>query len=548
MGVEVKAYWNITPPPPPPPPEIPDINRVRGSVTIDGSPLCSVNLFYTYLKSYLPDGDVYDKSSKAVPYTNRPVVFSGNIGRPYLGQEVRIEHTNDVKGGNYYVKTDENGDFTISITLGLGENKIRAVDTSDEQASGFVIFYTYYIHFFLCLYAVELLILRRMFMQTKANQFLGDYLVGDETYPELPSATEYFTVEQNALIRNYARQLSYSTPPGMSREDMVMQLQKVFEAFGMAPTERAMNLLISSVVGSIPNYVNYYERPHFWIGEKACKRQLYISNGSIQAVVSDIGKTILGTPSGTEGILVGFMATNDLPPSPPQIWIVRTDSPTDFNVVEAVTVVGGTGDGAMEYPSIEYFSPGFWKLRKGIDYPVWSEGSSICWERSYFTFYGRRFVLERGTADLQDGKYGLEMPGADADKQYWVWVCGDILKSGYTSDLDVTVTDTCPTMTVVTKVELFAVTDVLQDLTGEVTGRKKEYYVKTLNPIWTFGGISSTEPLPTGDDFSYARYVEETNVIALGNTWVPTYPFEVEYGYRKEFHILGVVTMENSGV
>jgi hypothetical protein len=262
-------------PPPSAPTPVPNEVRISDSTTL----LCLGGRFFNYLKGWLVDGNIYDKSLKAVPYTNSYVKFPGQAfttsGNPSAGTDLIIHHRNLDYSTTYGVTVGADGEFSFHLKLGLGENRIW-VTTADEQiVSNVLIYNAYYIHFFLCLYSLEFALFRKYYVQMRQNVSLRDYVFGDVPYPDLPSDEDYYTTEQKALVSNFARMLYLPTIPQMTREEFASAIRSVFSAFEISPMKEAVDLVSIALTGNAAVVFEYFKSHTFELDEEHDVKTIY---------------------------------------------------------------------------------------------------------------------------------------------------------------------------------------------------------------------------------------------------------------------------------
>lgn len=211
-----------------------------GSLTIDNLPILTER-YFTRQRESLVDGNIYDRGDASVPYQTASVRFRGQA---VTASPVSVGiYLNDALQST--VTTDASGNFTFSVRLRKGRNRVSAKLTDGSLVGDVIFLNAYTFNTFFQAYAGQFSELRDFLEGFRQDLFLDDGtdLDGD---PILISAA--------AMRRNFGQYVSGRKVSGQTRTEYRDFLKHQFWAYYYATTIRAFDELALAYTGVRPTF------------------------------------------------------------------------------------------------------------------------------------------------------------------------------------------------------------------------------------------------------------------------------------------------------
>lgn len=239
---------------------------------------CISNHFFGSIKRWLVDEHIYDKSVKAIPYDSQQIYdFSSVLSLegapgPMIPFTAVFHHEYYLNGAlvvdKYRVSNVALGTYTaFKSKMQPGVNRFYVVYYSGSSivtTSNTIRYNCYYIHVFLYLYAMELLNLRKVTVQTRQDLIMSSGATGDNVDPWLHSGVALFDPEWD-IVRNVAGYFLLQKYSGDTVSEFCDRIRKVYEATIYAGTKKSIDLFMEAM-GVVLQMVPYNSIIFFNLG------------------------------------------------------------------------------------------------------------------------------------------------------------------------------------------------------------------------------------------------------------------------------------------
>lgn len=465
------------------------------------------NKFYNWLRSWLPDGDVYDRTPLAVPYIKDPIkviIQTSGIGSSTVILVHKWIEGDDQISENISVRLVTNP-VEACITLRPGFNTVYAV--WDNESSNMIRINAYYIHYFLYLYALEFLSLRQKTVQSMQNLHL-DNSFGDDKTSWLWSGVSNYSAEEDALTNRYLNMLQIGKPIGYTYDEIVTLIKNLIFAYRFGGTEYAYRMLadafgvyFTSIVGEDMN--RNLIQPTLATVESVSEvgGDTYIYLVDRNYVVDYYKNYTVEVYQGTPTYKAGNIKSNG------------------YNYI----VIEGTGLGFSAGDKIIIYTSQIGVV-KGQNYPIVSTAATRYISHGHLEIAYKR---ER----IRKYKESLLM---NPNSTLWLYTeINDVDSNGYNF---ISKSSTQPERRILTKSEAFTAADIKTDTDGSVTGVVGFKYIELSSPpieIVSVADLGTWDPTKEFDCSNY-RLIKGTRFLSLGSNRVVVNDIGVGYKYWKD--------------